>query len=157
GAAAGGGRQVDVDLLDRRSRQVVDGDGVGPAPGGDVDRLNAVGVHDDVGHVAGEPQPRAVGRQVDVLGNIGAVELQGVQARLALDGVATVTGVPHEGVITRAHQRHVVPGAAAHQVTAVAADEQVGVGAAVERQRQCPGLQGTGIDRVGAAQRVDGQ
>ncbi len=121
GAAAGGDGEVDVHGGDGGAGQVVDGDGVGAAEGDDVDLLDAVGVHGHGADVAGQPQPAAVGGQVDVLVDAGAVELQGVVAVLALDHVAAVAGVPHEGV---------VPGAAGQHVAALAADEDVVAGAA---------------------------
>ena len=42
------------DLRDVGAGQVVDGDGVGAAEGGDVDLLDAVDVHGDVADVAGQ-------------------------------------------------------------------------------------------------------
>ena len=94
--------EVEVDAGDAGAGQVVDGDGVGAAEGDDVDLLDAVDVHGDVADVAGQPQPAAVGRQVDVLVDVGAVELQRVVAALALDRVAAVAGVPHERVVAGA-------------------------------------------------------
>ena len=101
-------RQVEVDLGDVGAGQVVDGDGVGAAEGVEVDLLDAVEVHGDVADVAGEPDPAAVGRDVDVLGDVGAVEQQRVGAGLALDGVAAVARVPDERVVAGAEKRHVV-------------------------------------------------
>src|SRR5262249_45375856 len=125
--------------------------------------LHPVKVHGDVGHVAGEAHPRAVGRDVDALGDVGAVELQGVLAVLALDDVAAVAGVPHERVVPRPQERHVVAAAAGHQVVAVAPEEGVGAGAAddgvvagpaVHRQPDHAGGQGGGAHHVVAAERV---
>ena len=125
GAAAGRAREVEVDVGDAGAGQVVDGDGVGAAEGGDVDLLDAVEVHGDVADVAEEPQPAAVGREVDVLVDVGAVEQHRVGAALALDDVAAVAGVPHEGVVAGAHEGHVVAAAAVDEVVAVAADQHV--------------------------------
>src|SRR5262249_6664282 len=61
GAAAGRGLQVQVDLVDVGAGQVVDGDGVGAAQGVEVNPLDAVEVHRDVGDVAEETHARAVG------------------------------------------------------------------------------------------------
>ena len=61
--------------------QVVDGDRVGPAEGVQVDPLDAVQVHDDGADVAGEPDPGAVGREVELLGDVGPVEQHRVRAR----------------------------------------------------------------------------
>src|SRR5262249_58523121 len=85
--AAGLCAQVDGDLVHAGSRQIVDGDGVGATSGVDLDMLDAVEVHGDVADVAGEPRAAAVGRDVDVLGDIGAVEQERVVARLPLDRV----------------------------------------------------------------------
>ena len=112
GAAAGRARQVEVHAGDAGAGQVVDGEGVGAAQGGDVDLLDAVDVHGHVADVAEQPQPAAVGREVDVLIGVGAVELQRVVAVLALDDVAAVAGVPHERVVAGAHEGHVVAAAA---------------------------------------------
>ena len=53
--------------------------------------------------VAEEPQPVAVGGQVDVLGDGCAVEAHRVAAGLALDRVAAVARIPDERVVARAH------------------------------------------------------
>ena len=111
-AAARRRRQVEVDLRDGGAGQVVDGDGVGAAQGVELDVLDAVEVHGDVGDVAGEPHAAAVGRDVDLLGDVGAVEQQRVGAGLALDDVAAVAGVPDEGVVAGAEQGGVVAAAA---------------------------------------------
>ena len=108
GAAAGSAGEVEVDLGDVGAGQVVDGDGVGAAEGVDVDLLEAVEVHRDVADVAGEPNPAAVGREVDVLVDVRAVEDHRVGAALALDGVAAVAGIPHERVVAGAERSHVV-------------------------------------------------
>ena len=106
------GAEVEVDLVHVGAGQVVDGDGVGAAEGVEVDVLDAVEVHRDGGDVAGEPHPAAVGRDVDVLVDVGAVEQQRVGAGLALDGVAAVAGVPDEGVVAGAQISDVVAAAA---------------------------------------------
>ena len=117
----------------------------------------------DVADVAEQPQPAAVGRQVDVLVDVGAVELQRVGAALALDHVAAVAGVPHERVVAGAQEGHVVAAAADDGVVAVAADQHVvavaaGDGvvarAAVHGQPDHAGGQSGGGDRVVAAERV---
>ena len=55
--------------------------------------------------VAGEADAAAVGGDVDVLGDVGAVEDHRVEAVLPFDGVAAVAGVPDEGVVAGAHAR----------------------------------------------------
>ena len=79
--------------------------------------------------------PSAVGRDVDVLGDIGAVEQHRVEAGLAFDGVVVVARVPHERVVARAHQRHVVAVAAVEEVVALAAMTQVLAESAVDREQ----------------------
>src|SRR5262249_55748983 len=96
-ACAAGGGEVGVDGVDVGAGEVVDGDGVGAAEGVDVDGFDAVGVHGDVGDVAGEAESGAVGGELDLFGDVGAVEEHGVGAGLAFDGVAAVAGVPLEG------------------------------------------------------------
>ena len=46
----------------------------------------------------------AVGRDVDVLGDVGAVEQHRVEAGLAFEGVVVVARVPDEGVVAGAHE-----------------------------------------------------
>ena len=72
---------------------------VGAAQGREVDALDTVHVHGDVADVAEEAHPPAIGRDVDVLVDVGAVELKRVEAGLTLDRVAAVARVPDEGVI----------------------------------------------------------
>ena len=122
--------EVEVDLGHVGAGEVVDGDVVRPAEGVEVDALDAVGVHGDVAHVADELQMPAVRGQGDVLGRVGAVEDHRVGAVLALDGVAAVTGIPDERVVTTAEVGDVVALAADNGVTARAAFERLGAGSA---------------------------
>src|SRR5262249_3051661 len=108
--------QVEVNLGDAGAREVIHGDRVGPAFGVEVDALDAVEVHGHGGHIAGEAHPRAVGRDVDLLGDVGAVEEHAVEAGLALDGVVAVAGVPDE---------YVVAGAEGGDVVAAPTDDEV--------------------------------
>ena len=119
--------------VDVGAGQVVDGDRVGAAEGVEVDLLDAVEVHGDVADVAEEPDPAAVGRDVDVLVGVGAVEEHRVGAALALDDVAAVARVPDEGVVAGAQEGHVVAAAAVDEVVAVAADQHVVAVAADDR------------------------
>ena len=57
-------------------------------------------------------RPAAVGRDVDVLADVRAVEQQRVDAGLAFDRVAAVARIPDEGVVARAEQGGVVAAAA---------------------------------------------
>ena len=60
-AAAGRRCQVDGDLRHACSREIVDRDVVGTTQGVELDVLDAIDVHGDVGNVAGEPHAAAVG------------------------------------------------------------------------------------------------
>ena len=105
--------------------------------------LDTVDVHGDVADVAGEPHPAAVGRDVEGLGDVGAVEQQGVGTVPALDDIAAVSGVPLEYVVPGAERGsivalvpvdEIVAIAADQRVSAVAAENSVVAGAAVDRQ-----------------------
>ena len=105
---AQGACEVDVHVVDVSCAEVVDGDGVGAAERVEVDPLDADGVHRDGAGVAEEPEPVAVGGQVDVLGAVGAVEEHRVGAGMAFDGVAAVARIPDERVVAGTHHRQVV-------------------------------------------------
>ena len=163
-AAAARRRQVDRDLLDVGGGKIVDGDLVGAAQGVELDLLDIVEVHDDVGDVAGEPRAPAIGRDVDRLVDVGAVEQQRVVAVLALDHVAAVARVPDERVVARAKQGRVVAAAAGDDVVAVAAQQRVAAvaagdgvvaGAAVDGEVDEVGQPVAGGDDVVAAIGVD--
>src|SRR5262249_33686601 len=73
-AATGRAGQVEVHRGHAAPGEVVDGDLINPALGSEVDLLDLVEVHGDAGDVAGEEDARAVRRDVDLLGDVGAVE-----------------------------------------------------------------------------------
>src|SRR6185295_12069875 len=98
--------------------EVVDHDVVGAAEGVEIDPLDAVKVHGDGGDVAGETHAPAVGRDVDVLVDVGAIEHERVESGLTLDRVAAVAGVPDEGVVAGAEGGEVVAAAADHSIVA---------------------------------------
>ena len=118
-------RQVDRDLGDAGAGEVADGDVVGAAERGEVDVLDAVEIHGDVADVAGELHPPVVGRDADVLVDVGAVEQQRVGAVLTFDRVAAVARIPDEGVVAGAADQQVVAAAAGDDVIAVAAEQRV--------------------------------
>ena len=76
-----------------------------------MDLLDIVQVHGDGGDVAEKARALAVGRDVDVFADVGAVEQQRVDAGLAFDGVAAVARIPPERVVAGAEQRDVVAAA----------------------------------------------
>src|SRR5260370_6169688 len=117
--------EVDGDLIDAGAGQVANRDVVDAAEGREVDVLDAVQIHGDVGNVAGEPYVAAIGRDVDLLGDIGAVELERVGTRAAFDHVAAVARIPDEGVVAGAELGKVIAAAAGDGVVAVASEQRV--------------------------------
>src|SRR3954467_4422698 len=91
--------------------------------------LDAVQVHRDGRDVTGEQRVRAVRRDADVLGDIGAVERERVGSGAAVDSVAAIARVPQERIVAGAEEGNVVAAAADHDVVAIAADEYVVAGA----------------------------
>src|SRR5262249_56192516 len=89
-AGAGGGPEGQVDHAHAGAGQVVDGDGVGPAQGEDVDPLQAVQVHRHPAEVTGEPRLRAVRPEGDALVLVVAAERQQVRTGLPVAGVAAI-------------------------------------------------------------------
>ncbi len=115
---------------------------VGAAQRVEVDGLDVVEVHRDVGDVADEERAPAVGGDVDGFGHDGAIEEHGVDARLAFERVVVVARVPDEGVVAGAHEGRVVAVAAVDEIVALAADEHVVAQAAVQgelERRRPPG------------------
>src|SRR5204863_4471443 len=146
-----------IDLAGGGPGQIADRDGVGAAQRLEIDRLHAVDVHHDVGDVAGEPYTAAIGRDVDLLVDVGAVEQQRVGAALPLDDVAAIARVPDEGVVAGAEQGRVVAGPAIDDVVAGAADDDVIAGAAIEREVDRAGAEAGRVDPVVAGERVHGE
>src|SRR6478735_650193 len=66
--------QVEIDLGDVGPGQVVDRDGIDATQRVELDVLNVVEVHGDGGDVAREPYAAAIGRDVDLLVDLRAVE-----------------------------------------------------------------------------------
>ncbi len=131
GRAADRAGEIDVDLGGVGAREVVQDDAVGAAERVDGERLEVVHVHHDGADVARQQRARAVGRQlVDLVGG-AAVEQQRVGARLALDDVAAVAGIPVEDVVARAEEGDVVALLPVDEVVALAAEQRV---AAVARE-----------------------
>src|SRR5262249_35776597 len=158
--------QVDGDLLDVRARELADVDGVGFAAGVEFDALDVVEVHGDVRDIAEEAHPLAIGRDVDGLGDVGAVEDERVGPAPAFDDVVAVARIPLEGVVAGAEEGGVVALVAVDEVVAVAADQTIRAaaaadlivaGPAVDRQRDHVGEQGRGGDDIVAAAGLDRQ
>ena len=111
-------------------------------------------------------EPVPVRRQLDLLGDVGAVEAHRVGAGLAFDRVAAVARIPDERVVACAHEGpvgssvavdRVVPVAAEQQVGALAAGERVVTRAAVERQRDCLGCEHRRRQRVVPTEPADSE
>src|SRR5215204_5802258 len=124
-AGAGGAFEDDLETRKVSSSQVADVDQVGSRESLEVDVLQAGGVHRHHADVAEEPHAVSVRRHVDVLGDVVADEEHRVVACLALDDVASVAGIPDEGVVPGAHQSHVVALAAEERVVPVPAHQLV--------------------------------
>ena len=98
---------------------------------------------------------RAVGGDVDLLADVGAVEVERVAAALAVDGVAAVARVPLEAVVAGAQRRRVGADVAVDEVVAGAADEGLGAGAADQRVVAGAAVDGHGLVGERAAALVD--
>ena len=73
------------------------------------------------------------GDDVAFLGDVGTIEQHCVGAVLALDHVAAVAGIPLEGVVARAHLRHIGALVAVDKVVSVAAEQPVDAVGAEQR------------------------
>jgi hypothetical protein len=156
--------EVDGDLRHVGSTKVVDRDGVGATQGVELDVLDAVEVHDDVADVPGKPHPPTVGRDIDILVDVCAVEHERIGPGLTFDCVAAVAWIPDERVVAVAEQGHVVAAPAGYGVVAVAAEEQVGAlasndgvvaGTTVDREFDPIGTEQRRVDCVVAAKAID--
>ena len=106
---------------------------VGSAERIELEVLDTVQVHSDIRDVSREGDPRAICRDPDHLGDVGAVEQERVGAALALDDVAAVPGIPDERVIAGTELRRVGAAASGDHIIAVAADQCVVAIAAGDR------------------------
>src|SRR4029077_4902990 len=84
----------------------------------------------DIADVAEKLRPPAIRRDVDLLADVRAVELERVKASSALDGVAAVARFPHECVAAVPERGGVVSAAAGDEIVARAADQRIGAVAA---------------------------
>src|SRR5262249_18126688 len=74
----------------------------------------AANIHRAAVNVAGDPGPRAVGREGELVRGVRAVHDDPIPASAAVDGVTAVAGRPQEVVEALAAGQDVVPGAAVH-------------------------------------------
>src|SRR5204863_10116899 len=126
-AARGSGSagQIDIDPRHVGAAHVTDIDGVGAAAGRERDGFDAVHVHRNSGDIPGQLGPRAVGKDVDRLGDVGTIEQHRVASGLTFDDVVVIARIPHERVIAGAHQRDVAAVATGDEVVALAAEHDV--------------------------------
>src|SRR5436190_3877634 len=149
--------QIDVDVVNASPGQIIDRDEVRTAQRVDVERLHAVHIHDNGGDIAGEPHPRAIGREIDLLVDVRAVEYQRVVTALTFNRVAAVAGIPDEGIVTGSQLGRIVAAPADDKIIAGAADNMVVAIAAVDREIDCAGNEQRGIDIVGAQAAIHDQ
>nr|WP_249779420.1 hypothetical protein [Bradyrhizobium sediminis] len=153
------GCQVDSDLPDAGTGEIVDRDGVGAARSRNLDALDAVEVHRNGPDVSKKRRAAATGRDIDTFADIGAVELQRVGARPALDHVAAVARIPDEQVVAVAEQRCVIAATTRNGVIAIAADQQI-VAVATEQDVIAAAtvddvVAGAAVDRVRGVRRTN--
>ena len=108
-----------------RPTEIPDHDVVGAVERAEVDVLDIVEVHRDVGDVAEEPHPPAVCRNIDVLGYVCAKKQHGIRTILAFDGIVAVTGVPLEDVVACTKQREIVAAVTVNEIVAISAEQDV--------------------------------
>ena len=164
GSGAGLCRQVDGDLGHVGPGEVINRDGVRAAQHIELDMLDTAEVHRHAADIAKQASAVAVGRDIDLLANIGAVEQQRIGAVLAFDDVAAIARIPLKHVVSGAEQcgvtalitvDEVVSVAANQEVVAGAAKDRVIAAAAINRERELPGREPRRIDGVVAAKRVN--
>ena len=120
--------------------------------------LDVVEIHRDVGDIAGQPGVPAVGRDVDVLVDVGAVEQEGVVTRLPVDRVAAVAGIPDERVVAGTEQGHVVAAPADRQGRCPALPVILSSPSPpLMREVDLAGLEPGSVDGVVAGEPVDGE
>ena len=118
---------------DIRPTQITDLDVVSAAERVEIDMLDVIQIHRDGRDVAEEAHPLAVGRDVDFLGDVGAVEEECIRPVPTLDDVAAIARIPLEDVVARAEKGSVVAAIPVDEIVAVAADKKVRARAAEER------------------------
>ena len=113
-------------------------------------------VHVDRRDVAREAYARAVGGDVDLLADVGAVEVERVGAARAVDGVAAVARIPLEAVVAAAAVDRVGADVAVDVVVAGAAEQRLGAGRAAERVVAGAAVDGDRlVERAAAVDEVD--
>ena len=151
-----GGAEVGGHGAHAGAAQVADGDGVAASDGADADLLEAPEVHVDRRDVAREACASAVGGDADLLTDVGAVEVERVGARGAVDRVTAVARIPFDPVVAAAAVDGVVADVAVDVVVAGAAEELLGAGRAAERVVARAAVDGDRlVERAAAVDEVD--
>src|SRR5262249_31578868 len=117
--------QIDIELGQIGAAQVPNVDQVSATQGVQVNSFDIVEVHHDVADVAREPHALAVGRHIELRGDVGAGEEPLIRAVAALDGIAAVARIPLERVVAGAEENRVVPLIAVDEVVAVTAQQSI--------------------------------
>ena len=131
---------------------------VGAAEGVEVDRLDVVEVHRDVGDVAGEQHARRRSPRSSIF----SAMLAPLNSSVSIPSWPSTMSLSSPGFQTKvsspAPMRAVsLPSPPLIEVVALAADEEVGAEAAVHRQLDAVGLEAAGVDHVVAALAVERQ
>src|SRR5215207_9777600 len=148
-------REIDIDPRHPCAGQIADNDVIGTAESIHVDDLDAIEIYRDAADIARQPHALTIGRDVDVLAYIGAVEHQRVGAGLALDRVAAVARIPDEAVVTGAQQRHVVATPTGNCVVTVTAEQHIVALAARDGVVTSPTIDGERNDTSGERAGID--
>src|ERR1044071_5375579 len=91
--------------------------------------LDTAEVHRYVGDIAEQAGTVAIRRNVDLLGDIGAVEQQRICAVLAFDDIAAIARIPLERIVSSAKEGRVAALVAVDEIVSVATDQGVIAGA----------------------------
>ncbi len=117
--------------------------------------LDGAQVHGDVPEVARQTRAGAVGGQLELLGESRAVEDQPVLTRPSLNGIAAVTVVPDERVVTLAQGSEVGSLVAVHGVVACSTGQSVAAVAAADAVVAVPTVDVEGDERSQVARRQE--
>ena len=100
--------------------------------------LDSTEVHRHVADIAEQARAGAIGRDIDLLCNVGAVEQQRIGAVLAFDDVTAIARIPLERIVSSAKECDVTALIAVDEIVSVAADQGVIAGAAEDRVIAAP-------------------
>jgi hypothetical protein len=109
--------------------------------------LHSTEIHRHVADVTEQARTGAIGRDIDLLCGVGAVEQQCIGAVAAFDDVTAIARIPLERIVSGAKECDVtaliavneIVSVAADQVIAGAAKDRVIAAAAINRERELPG------------------